>query len=115
MPNVLFVTDDRDLREAAARALSAVGYTVRTAGHAGHAVLACLGPDHVDVLVTEVSMPDMSGPALAERLRRHRHDLPVVYMGQPGTPASQGVLVRPFTRDALVRELECAITAARAF
>lgn len=109
-PHVLFVTDDRDLREAAERALSAIGYRVRTADHGGHALLACLEGGAIDVLVAEMSMQDTSGPTLAHRLRRHRPDLPVVYVAKSGTPECEGVLVRPFTRDALVRELELAMS-----
>jgi DNA-binding NtrC family response regulator len=113
-PHVLFVTDDRDLREAAQRALAAIGYNVRTAGHAGHALLACLDGGAIDVVVAEMSMRDTSGPALARRLRRHRPDLPVVYVAKPGTPERDGVLVRPLTRDALVREIELAISRTAA-
>lgn len=109
---VLLVSDDRDLRESAERGLTADGYRVRTASHAGHAVLACLGGS-ADVLVTEMSMADTSGPVLAQRLRRRIPDLPVVYLARAGTPECAGVLVRPFTRDALVRELELALSPAR--
>lgn len=110
--SVLLVSDDRDLREAAERGLTALGYRVRTASHAGHAVLACRDGG-VDVLVTELAMADTSGPALAQRLRRHLPHLPVVYLARAGTPECPGVLVRPFTRDALVQELALAVGAAR--
>ena len=46
---VLFVTRDRDLRELAARVLGARGYRVLAAAHAGHAVLASLKAERVDV------------------------------------------------------------------
>jgi CheY-like chemotaxis protein len=111
-PVVLFVTHDEDLRAVAKRSLAREGYEVVTASHAGHAVLACLGDVRVDVVVAEMAMPDMSGPMLAERLRRYRDDLPVIFLAGPGTPACDGVVVRPFTRDDLVVKLEAALAVS---
>ncbi len=104
-PVVLVVTPDANLREVSSRVLSREGYHVLTAAHAGHAVLACLQAGHVDMLAVELSMEDVSGPALAERLRRHCPDLRAVYFAKSGTPECDGVIVRPFTRDDLLRVL----------
>ena len=104
-PVVLVVTPDANLRAASARVLADVGYTVLTAAHAGHAVLACLGAGRVDILAVELSMDDVSGPALAERLRRHCPELRTVYFAKSGTPECAGVIVRPFTRDDLLSVL----------
>jgi CheY-like chemotaxis protein len=123
---VLFVTEDGDLREVAERALEAEGYEVVAAAHAGHALLACLAGRHVDVLVTEWSLGDMAGPRLARRIRRYYPDLPVVYLANADTRQREGasttlttrlgasVLVRPFTRDDLVRHLATALAGAAA-
>jgi DNA-binding response OmpR family regulator len=107
---ILFVTGDADLREAAARALVREGFRVLPAAHAGHAVLACLQVDRVDAAVVELSMADVSGPALVERLRRKNPGMRAVYLGHPGTRECAGVLVRPFTRDDLLAELAFALT-----
>lgn len=104
-PVVLVVTPDANLREVSVRVLSREGYRVLTAAHAGHAVLACLRAGRVDMLAVELSMDDVSGPALAERLRRHCPDLRAVYFAKSGTPECDGVIVRPFTRDDLLRVL----------
>lgn len=104
-PVVLVVTPDANLREVSSRVLAHEGYEVLTAAHGGHAVLACLQVGRVDMLAVELSMDDMSGPALAERLRRHCPDLRTVYFGKSGTPECDGVIVRPFTRDDLLRVL----------
>jgi CheY-like chemotaxis protein len=106
-PVVLVVTNDRDLREVAARVLGQEGYRVLTAAHGGHAVLQSL-QTHVDVAAIELSMEDVSGPALAERLRRQNPDLRTIYLAKTGTPECEGVLVRPFTRDDLLEELALA-------
>ena len=109
---VLVVTGDRDLREAAARVLSLEGYRVLTAAHAGHAVLACLQAGRVDLLATELSMDDVSGPALTERLRRHCPDLTAVYFAGSGTPECGGVIVRPFAREDLLEAVGAAMRVA---
>ena len=104
-PVVLLVTGDRDLRESAAAALRGRGYQVLAAAHAGHAVLACIDAPHVDVAAIELSMEDVSGPVLAERLRRRCPGLRSLYLARAGTPECEGVLVRPFSRDDLVEKL----------
>jgi CheY-like chemotaxis protein len=113
-PVVLLVTDDHDLRIASARSLRNLGYDVEAATHAGHAVLACLHRTQIDVVVVELEMADTSGPALARRLRRHHPGLPAVYLARSGTPDREGVLVRPFTSEDLVGELEAALTSCPA-
>ena len=103
---VLLVTPDNDLREAGERALAGKGYGVRVAAHSGHAVLAGLTAP-VDVLVAELSTPDISGPALAQLLRKHHPALRVVFMANPGTPEGiDHVVVRPFTRDDLIARID---------
>lgn len=125
-PVVLFVTEDGDLRAAAERVLTDAGFDVMTAAHGGHAVLACLGGRHIDALVTELCMRDMAGPRLAQRIRRHYPDLPVIYLASRDTREGEGssprlatalkasVLVRPFTRDDLIHRLETALAAPTA-
>jgi DNA-binding response OmpR family regulator len=98
----LLVTPDSNLREAAGRALEGDGYRVLRAAHSGHAVLACLKAGRVDVAAIELSMEDVSGPALAERLRRQCPEMRAVFFAKSGTPECEGVLVRPFTRDDLL-------------
>jgi DNA-binding response OmpR family regulator len=102
---VLLVTADAELREAGERVLAREGYRVRVAAHSGHAVLAGLTA-RVDVLVAELSSGDISGPALARRLRKHHPRLRAVFMANPGTPEGlEHVVVRPFTRDDLLAQI----------
>ena len=111
-PVVLVVTPDADLRAAAARAIESAGHTAITASHAGHAVLACLKAERVDLLVAELSMEDLSGPALAARLRRFSPGMSAVYFGNAGTVECEGVIVRPFTRDDLLAAVRSATVGA---
>jgi CheY-like chemotaxis protein len=113
-PTVLLVTSDADLQSAASRALTAAGYRVLTASHGGHALLACMSAERVDLLAAELSMDDMSGPALATRLRRLCTGLRAIYFAGAGTHECEGVLVRPFTRDDLLATLARAGAAPAA-
>lgn len=114
-PVILLVTADANLRGAAGRVLAREGYRVLTAAHAGHAVLACLTAGRVDVLAADLSMDDVSGPGLAERLRRHCEIGATLYFANSGTPECDGVLVRPFTRDDLLAALGTTQAAAEAW
>jgi DNA-binding response OmpR family regulator len=106
---VLFVSADADLRAVVTRVLTAEHYSVQTVAHSGHALLLCRTTEF-DVLVAELSGPDLSGPALAGQLRRHWPGLASIFLGNPGTPEGvHQLLVRPFTRDDLLEHLRLAL------
>ena len=111
---VLFVNADADLRAVVARVLEGEGYDVHAVAHSGHALLLCRTAGF-DLLVAELCGPDMSGPALAEQLRRHCPGLASVYLGNPGTADGvNNLLVRPFTRDDLVERIGLALSGVAA-
>ena len=110
MYNVLLVTADRGLREAGSRVLASAGLTVVTAAHSGHALLACLGAVHFDVLVIEEEQED-APDAVPRRLVRHQPGMRVVRVGRPhagiaGTDRPD--LVRPFIADDLLAAVALA-------
>lgn len=108
-PRVIFVSADAELRRSIGRVLTCEDYQVETVAHSGHALLRCR-TGAFDLLVTELSSPEMSGPAMAEQLRRHCPDLSTLFLGNPGTPEGvENVLVRPFTRDDLVERVYLAL------
>lgn len=82
-PTVLLIDDDPDLRSMLRRTLVRSGYAVQEAenGREGLKVLA-LSP--VDVVVTDIIMPDMEGIELILELRRSRPELPIVAMSAGG-------------------------------
>lgn len=105
MTSVLFVSHDADLRALAARVLERAGFDVRTAGHGGHALLACVERGTFDVLVVEQTLPEGPGRTIAARLRRHCPGLRTVLMCDhaPAGETAEGVaVVRPFTADDLI-------------
>jgi PAS domain S-box-containing protein len=77
---VLVVEDEEVVRTLARNVLERLGYTVRTFGNANE-VLANIGvlAEPVDLLLTDLVMPGMSGRELAERLLGIRPELRVLY------------------------------------
>ena len=105
---VLIVTGDCNLGVAATRVLEQEAYDVVTARHAGHAFLAALTETRIDVLISEFTLDDMTGEDLAATLRRYHPELRSLYIADE--PAEeQRILVRPFTKDELLRELSSAV------
>jgi signal transduction histidine kinase/DNA-binding response OmpR family regulator len=83
---VLLVDDEAPVLSATAELLSRLGYAAVTFADS-HAALAAFEatPEQFDVVVTDESMPGLTGTALARVLRSHRPDLPIVLVsGYPG-------------------------------
>jgi PAS domain S-box-containing protein len=112
---VLVVEDDEQLRRLTHRALDALGYTVLEADRGKTALeIARRHKGRIDLLLTDVVMPDTNGRKLAETLRASRPGLKTLYMsGYPdGAIANQGLLepgvaylAKPFTTDAIARKV----------
>lgn len=103
---ILIVTSDEDLSGAAVRVLEQEGYDVVIARHAGHALLAALTQARIDVLISELRLDDMTGEALAATMRRHHPALRGLFIADRPGGRSTPTLVRPFTRDELLHELD---------
>jgi two-component system, cell cycle sensor histidine kinase and response regulator CckA len=109
---VLVVEDEASLRRLIVRMLTRGGYRVIEAADGSEALARCEREESVDVLLTDVVLPGMSGPEVADSLRRLRADVKVLYMsGYPQeVVASQGALdaplvEKPFTADDLLRRI----------
>ena len=78
---VLLVEDEDMVRAVAERALVRAGYTVTTAsdGEEGLAAVAN-GKDGFDLIVSDVVMPAMDGPAMARAIRRVKPKIPILFM-----------------------------------
>ncbi|MDX9719760.1 MAG: PAS domain S-box protein [Myxococcota bacterium] len=78
---VLLVEDDPSVRKVAVRTLRRLGYQVLPAANGGEALLLCERFEgQIHLLITDVVMPRMSGPELADRLRLLKPQLPVLFM-----------------------------------
>jgi DNA-binding NtrC family response regulator len=113
---VLAVDDDEAI-------LGLIGHTLRTAGY--RVLLANGGRNAIEVfeaaadpihlLLTDVIMPDLTGPVVAERLRRRAPRLPVLFISgfhdadlvqRFVTSKGFTLLPKPFTMDALLRVVQ---------
>ena len=112
---ILLVEDEPAVRGLVHETLRLQGYTVLVARHGIEALLAsakCVGPIHL--LLTDVVMPQMSGPEVAEKMLIARPDLKVLYMSgypdhpvfdQDGVSHQAGFLQKPFSPPALVQKV----------
>jgi PAS domain S-box-containing protein len=105
--NILLVEDDEELRGVTAELLELLGHSVVQAGDADGALRLLDGAD-VDVLMTDISLPGVSGEALAQRARAIRPGLRVIYAAgqQPhGSLDNCAVLLKPFSVEKLMGAL----------
>jgi PAS domain S-box-containing protein len=92
---VLLVEDEPAVREITRRLLAANGYQVEVAADPLHALSVVADPEEpLDLLLTDVVMPEMSGPELAEQARHRRPGLKLLFMSgyAHGLLPPQGVL-----------------------
>jgi two-component system cell cycle sensor histidine kinase/response regulator CckA len=110
---VLLVEDDALVRRAVGVELVELGYQVDAAADAASA-LALLDEDRpVSLLLSDVRLPGIDGLSLVEAVRARRPGLPVVLMSADsgGAARAQGLpcLAKPFTTEALARQLRAAL------
>jgi len=115
--SVLLVEDEPAVRDLARRFLEAAGHRVRVAVDGREALAAIeASPEPIDLLLTDMVMPHVSGAELARRLRERFPDLRVVMTsGYPdrdgsGAAARPDVFVtKPFRREELMRAVSEAL------
>ena len=109
---ILVVEDEEGIREVVVHTLRECGYTVLEASDAKNALP--LGEHYdgrIDLLLTDVVMPGMSGPEVASKVLATRPGLPVLYIsGYTGKalanrgvlPSDVNLLIKPFSSRLLV-------------
>lgn len=118
---VILIADDEDgLREIFAESLKLSGYRVHTAEN-GEAALKILKREAVDLLLTDILMPDVDGIELIMQVRRTYPDLKVLAMSGGGRTAADvliniarrlgvhGTLEKPFDLPTLLTQLEALV------
>lgn len=110
---VLVVDDDADVRSVVQQSLASLGYQVTSCG-SGHECLALLKehPGHFDILVTDQTMPKMTGSELAQQVFVCQPGLPVILCtGYSDAISSEKVsrlgitqlLYKPISKDILAK------------
>ncbi|WP_053225894.1 response regulator [Solirubrobacter soli] len=116
---VMVVEDDEGVRELVRLMLEANGYEVLTVADAEEAVALC-GARAIDLLLTDVVMPDVSGSELAQRLAVLAPEMRVLFMSGYSDEAvvrhgelseSAAFLEKPFTEKALARKVRDVLDA----
>jgi signal transduction histidine kinase len=116
---VLVAEDEPTILALTTRMLAAQGYTVLPALSGAEALRLARETDRIDILLTDVIMPGMTGSELAATLTQERPGLPVVYMsGYSNQIVATGALdagtlylAKPFKPRQLLELLELAVSA----
>jgi two-component system, cell cycle sensor histidine kinase and response regulator CckA len=116
---VLLVEDDDMVRKMTTEMLEAIGYTVLPTGDPSEALTLCEKDDiHIDLLITDVIMPGMSGKELRDRIEANRPEIKVLFMSgyTSNVIVHRGVLEdgvhfvqKPFSMSDLARNVRNAI------
>jgi len=116
---VLLVEDEESVRTLAARVLAEQGYAVHEARNGREALAVLERPDHgIDLVLTDVVMPDMGGVELADRVAAAHPDVRIVYMSgySEGDKLHPGVrrspypfLQKPFSPESLAVRIREAL------
>jgi two-component system cell cycle sensor histidine kinase/response regulator CckA len=114
---ILLVEDEEGLRQLNARGLASRGYTVLEAGNGIEAIEMLEKSDgEVDLVVSDVVMPEMDGPTLLRELRRRNPSLKIIFVSGYAEDAFQkhmptdgeqpAFLPKPFTLKQLVNAVK---------
>ncbi len=110
---LLVVEDEETVRRLLERVLEREGHHVRSARDGVHALALVRDESFVpDLVITDVSMPGMSGVELAGKLRRHLPDVPFLFLSgylEDGTPLDGVYLRKPFLPRELLEQVENAL------
>jgi len=114
---LLLVEDDADVRRLICELLSNRGYRVLEAANGKEALRMIDAVRGLNLLITDVVMPDMSGTELSRQLRRNFPDLRVLYISGSSESEVPGdldgsfaeFLQKPFTPEDLARKVRVAL------
>ena len=115
---ILVVDDEPEIRKLVTAMLTRNGYRVLTADSGENAVRLFRNNPGVDLLLTDVVAPGMSGPMIADQIALMRPDIKVVFMsGYDGTQVVQryvvekgySLLIKPFTMEQLREKVRAAL------
>ncbi len=106
---ILVVDDDAEVREIVAEFLTDAGYRVLQAEGGRDALRVLEEAGMIDLVITDVRMPDISGIDLAERITRDRRGLKVILIS--GYFVARQTSLRLLRKPFRMKELEEAVQA----
>ncbi|MEW6347544.1 MAG: PAS domain S-box protein [Thermodesulfobacteriota bacterium] len=116
---VLFIDDERPIVEMGKRLLERLGYQVTTRSSGLEALeLVRTKPHHFDLVITDITMPSLTGLELARGIRKVRPDIPIILCTGFSELVSdavlrdigiQGILMKPILRNEMARAIHEAL------
>jgi CheY-like chemotaxis protein len=115
--SILVVDDEEEMRDTLERVLAAAGYRVVTASN-GVEVGSILAQVHVDLVMTDLLMPEKDGTEVIAELRKKHPNTPIVAMSGGGRMprgeylkiarmfGAHAILEKPFTNEQLLSTIE---------
>jgi CheY-like chemotaxis protein len=111
---VLVVEDDEMVRDYAQLVLSSLGYEPLAVSDGTEALRTLDAHRDIGLMLTDIGLPGMSGPALAAEVRRRRPGLPVLFASgsvdstghSERIPDGETVLAKPYRKSELAQKLQ---------
>ncbi|MGE3179930.1 MAG: response regulator, partial [Vicinamibacterales bacterium] len=108
---VLVVEDNDDVRRLTMRTLQQAGYRVLEASGGQDALALVAAGERIDLVVTDVIMPQMNGVTVAQEVRKRHAAMPVLFitgytpehvLQRQALDERTGLLTKPFKREAFL-------------
>jgi two-component system, cell cycle sensor histidine kinase and response regulator CckA len=101
---ILLVDDRQDVLTLAATILRGLGYKLLEASDPSQALHVAESESRIDLMLSDLVLPEMQGPELAERMRSLRPEIEIAFMsGCPDPKIKVPFLQKPFTPDSLAK------------
>jgi PAS domain S-box-containing protein len=112
---VLLIEDDEAARNVAVRILESLGYNVLNVGGAKEALRICQERKaSIDLILTDVVLPEINGSSLVAEARKMRHDFRAIFMTGFGSQSAiqhgldltrDEVVMKPYSAEELARKV----------
>lgn len=121
MFKILIVEDDNDLRNLFSMVLKSHNYEVVQAKN-GVEALACMDSEYIDLLISDLMMPQMDGYTLLKEIRSIKNDLPILLISAKETFAdkkkaflagSDDYMVKPIDVNEMVLRVQALLRRAK--
>jgi CheY-like chemotaxis protein len=113
MPGTVLVVDDQDVvRDVIRLTLEGAGFTVLEASSPGAAIDLVRDEGPIDLLITDVVMPEMGAAELADRITSEIPGIRVLYTSGYTNAAVEGPFIqKPFTPSQLVEKVRAVLAS----